>query len=69
MSSLIHYIVQEALQSGQLSPQAELQIQRLLQRGCDIEDIEALTQLQQAVAIGTVKRIATKKGNFLFGDR
>jgi hypothetical protein len=69
MSSLIQHIVQEALQSGQLTPQAENQIQRLFQRGCDIDDIEALTQLQQAVAMGLVQRGSTKKKSFLFGDQ
>jgi hypothetical protein len=69
MSSVIQHIVREALQSGQLTAQAEMQIQRLFQRGCEIDDIEALTQLQQAVAMGIVERISTRQGSLLFGDR
>ncbi len=69
MSSLIKYIVQEALRSGQLTAQAENQIQRLFQRGCDIEDIEALTQLQFAVGAGIVKRVSQNRSNFLFEDK
>jgi tyrosyl-tRNA synthetase len=69
MSSLIKHIVREALQSGQLTAKAEAQIQRLFQRGCDMEDIEALTQLQLAVEAGAVKRVLDSRGNFLFGDR
>ncbi len=66
MSSLIQHIVREALQSGQLTAQAENQIQRLFQRGCDMEDIEALTQLQLAVEAGVVKRTSENRKNFLF---
>ncbi|UIE39351.1 hypothetical protein [Leptodesmis sichuanensis] len=69
MSSLIKYIVREALQSGQLTARDETQIQRLFQRGCDMEDIEALTELQLAVEVGVVKRVLDNRGNFLFGDR
>lgn len=69
MSSLIKHIVREALQSGQLTAEAESQIQRLFQRGCDIEDIEALTQLQFAVEAGIVRRRSDEKGNILFEDR
>lgn len=64
MSSLIQHIVQEALRSGQLTAQAEKQIQRLFQRGCDMEDIEALTQLQLAIEAEIVKRTSEEK-NFL----
>lgn len=69
MSSLIKHIVREALQSGQLTARDETQIQRLFQRGCDMEDIEALTQLQLAVEAGVVTRVLDIGGNFLFEDR
>lgn len=64
MSSLIQHIVREALQSGQLTAKTEKQIQRLFQRGCDMEDIEALTQLQQAIGAGVVKRTSEDRGSF-----
>jgi hypothetical protein len=64
MSSLIKYIVREALQSGQLTARDETQIQQLFQRGCNMENIEALTQLQLAVKAGVVKRVSDNRGNF-----
>ncbi len=69
MSSLIQHIVREALQSGELTAQAEAQIQRLFERGCDIEDIEALAQLQYAVEARIVQRASDGRRNFLFGDK
>jgi hypothetical protein len=54
--STICEIVQEVLQSGYLTVEAEEQMRRLFVLQHDLEDIEALTRLQQATMYGRVKR-------------
>jgi len=54
--STICEIVQEVLQSGYLTVEAEEQMRRLFVVQHDLEDIEALTRLQQAIMHGRVKR-------------
>lgn len=56
--SLIHNVVQKTLSSGYLTAATEAQLQRLFQKHCDLNDIEALMQLQQAVSSGEVKRLS-----------
>lgn len=58
---LIHRVVQKALSSGYLTADTEAQLQRLFQKSCDLNDIEALMQLQQAVSSGEVKRLSQQE--------
>ena len=54
----IYCLVQKTLQTGYLSLETESRIQALFNQRCNTEDIEALICLQQAVALGCVKRQA-----------
>jgi hypothetical protein len=54
----IYFLVQKTLQTGYLSLETESQIQALFHHRCNTDDIEALICLQQAVALGCVKRQA-----------
>ncbi|MBW4521089.1 MAG: hypothetical protein KME16_15500 [Scytolyngbya sp. HA4215-MV1] len=53
---VVRQIVQHALMSGQLTAETEFHLGQLFDLGTDLEDIEALTDLQQAVMMGQVKR-------------
>lgn len=59
--ALIKQIVQGSLTSGFLSPHAENQLQRLFHQGCDLDDIDALVQLQQAILAGQVYRFGLQQ--------
>jgi hypothetical protein len=52
----IYALVQKTLQTGYLSLETESRIQALFHHCCNTNDIEALICLQQAVALGCVKR-------------
>lgn len=56
--SLISKVVKTALLSGILTPEAEDDLRRLFDNGCNLEDITALTLLQRAVLSGQVKRVS-----------
>lgn len=52
----IREIVHKVLQSGYLTLEAEEQLRQLFAVRYDIQDIEALTRLQQAATLGLVKQ-------------
>jgi hypothetical protein len=52
----IREIVHKVLQSGYLTIETEEQLRQLFAIRYDIQDIEALTQLQQATNLGLVKQ-------------
>ncbi len=54
--TLIAQVVKETLTSGYLTEKAEQRIQRLFDQTCDLEDVNALEQLQRALREGQVKR-------------
>ncbi len=56
--TLIAQVVKEIISTGYLSEKAEQRIQRLFDQTCDLEDINALGQLQQALRVGQVMRQA-----------
>jgi hypothetical protein len=66
--TLIAQVVKESLITGYLTEKAEQRIQRLFERTCDLEDIDALEQLQQALTIGQVKR-QTEQSKRVEADR
>lgn len=51
-------VVEQTLQRGYLTVEAETQIQQWICDRCTLEDIDALTQLQHAVTLGQVKRLS-----------
>ncbi len=65
---MIKNVVQEAIESGYLSIQSEKYLYHLFYLGCDLEDLDALSKLQEAVTTGTVKRLAEEFAEFS-GDR
>jgi hypothetical protein len=54
--TLIAQVVKETLIIGYLTEKAEQRIQRLFDQTCDLEDINALEELRQALIVGQVKR-------------
>jgi hypothetical protein len=54
--STIRKIVHQVLQTGYLTVEAEEQMRELFALRHDLEDIEALTRLQQAAMFGLVKQ-------------
>lgn len=54
--SRIREIVHQVLQSGYLTVETEEQVRQLFAVRYDLEDIEALTRLQQATLSGIVKQ-------------
>jgi hypothetical protein len=54
--SRIREIVHKVLQAGYLTVEAEERLRELLAVQYDLEDIEALTQLQEATTYGWVKQ-------------
>lgn len=58
---LIREIVEEALQTGYLSIQAEEQLRQLLSKKYDLEDLKAFMTLQQVAMAGLVKQESRKK--------
>ena len=62
---VVREIVQQTLKSGQLTAETEFHLGQLFGLGSDLEDIEALTSLQEAVKTGQVTRqtIEHYKGN------
>jgi hypothetical protein len=56
--SMICEIVHQVLQAGYLTVEAEEQLRQLFALGHDLEDIEALTRLQQAATSGRVKQLS-----------
>lgn len=52
----IREIVHQVLQTGYLTVEAENNLRRLFTVRYDLEDIEALTRLQQAATSGRVKQ-------------
>ncbi|HEY9633957.1 MAG TPA: hypothetical protein V6D14_11150 [Coleofasciculaceae cyanobacterium] len=54
--STIREIVYQVIQSGYLTVEAEEQMRQMFAIQYDLEDIEALTQLQQAAKFGLVKQ-------------
>lgn len=54
--SIISEIVYQVIQSGYLTVEAEEKMRRLFATGYNLEDIEALTLLQQATRSGRVKQ-------------
>lgn len=59
--TLIAQVVKETLTIGYLTAKAEQRIQRLFNQTCDLEDVTALEQLQQALIVGKVKRQTQQK--------
>jgi hypothetical protein len=55
-TSTIRDIVYQVLQSGYLTVEAEEQMRQLFAVQYDLDDIEALTRLQQAAHSGIVKQ-------------
>jgi hypothetical protein len=54
--STICKIVQQVLQTGYLTVEAEEQLRKLFVARYELQDIEALTRLQQAATSGLVKQ-------------
>lgn len=54
--STISEIVHQVLQAGYLTIEAEDRVRQLFAKQYDLEDIEALTKLQQATTLGRVKQ-------------
>lgn len=54
--STISEIVNQVLEAGYLTIETEEKLRRLFAKQYDLEDIEALTRLQQATLIGRVKQ-------------
>jgi hypothetical protein len=54
--STIREIVYQVLQSGYLTVQTEEQLRQMFALRYDLDDIEALTRLQQATTYGRVKQ-------------
>ncbi len=55
---MICEIVHQVLQAGYLTVEAEEQLRQLFALGHNLEDIEALTRLQQAATSGRVKQLS-----------
>lgn len=53
---MICKVVQKVVQKGYLSCQMEAEIRQMFEAGCNLEDIDALMDLQYAVMSGQVKR-------------
>lgn len=53
---MIRKIVQQVFKTGYLTTETEEQLRLLFEQGCHLEDIDALTDLQQAVMYGHIKR-------------
>ena len=53
---LIREVVEQALNSGYLTVEAEEQLRLMLKNKYELEDLEAFIELQQAAMIGQVKQ-------------
>jgi len=53
---LIREIVEQAINTGYLTVEAEEKLRKMLQNKYDLEDLEAFIDLQQAAMIGMVKQ-------------
>lgn len=53
---LIREIVEQALNTGYLTVEAEESLRRMLRNKYDLEDLEAFIDLQQATMLGMVKQ-------------
>ncbi len=58
---MIRKVVQQIFQNGYITIEAEQQLKLLFENGCDLEDLDALTDLQQAVMYGHIKRVSRHK--------
>jgi hypothetical protein len=58
--ALIPEIAQQALNAGYLSTTAKHQIQAVLSKSCDSEDIDALIILERAITAGVVEEESDK---------
>lgn len=58
---LIREIVQQALNTGYLTVQAEEQLRQLLSKKYGLEDLNAFLTLQQAAMAGLVKQESRKR--------
>ena len=58
---LIREVVQQALNTGYLTLEAEDNLRNMLKRKYEIEDFEAFIQLQQAAMMGEVKQESREK--------
>ena len=57
---MIRKVVQQVLKTGYLSLDTEQQIKFLFHAGCNLDDLDALVTLQNAVTAGHVKREASQ---------
>jgi len=57
--ALIRRVVEDTIATGYLTQQTEERLRRLFAQGCDLGDLDALTQLQEAISTGAVQRFAT----------
>ncbi len=53
---MIRKLVQQAFRKGYLTLEVEEQLRHLYNAGCSLDDVDALTDLQDAVMYGRVKR-------------
>lgn len=53
---MIRKVVQQVFKTGYLTLEVEQQLRRLYHLGCNLEDVDALTDLQHAVMMGHVRR-------------
>jgi hypothetical protein len=58
---MIRKVVQQVFKAGHLTVETEQQLKQLFQRGCSLEDIDALTDLQHAVMYGHIKRVSRQR--------
>lgn len=54
--ALIREIVEQALDTGYLTLEAEEKLRKMLKNKYELEDLEAFIDLQQAAMIGTVRQ-------------
>ena len=59
--SLIKRVVKDVIDTGYLTNRMEKRLKRLFDHGCDLTDLDALAQLQQAVNNGCVKRLSCQE--------
>jgi hypothetical protein len=65
---MIKNLVKSAIQTGCLSVASEgLMLQVINRRAYQSQDLEALTELQAAVDLGTVQREAPRSGSHILG--
>ncbi|HEY9811183.1 MAG TPA: hypothetical protein V6D13_17800 [Halomicronema sp.] len=56
--NMIRKVVRQVMKTGYLSLDTEQEIKHLFHAGCNLEDLDALVALQNAVTTGHVKREA-----------